>query len=131
VPDNVEIVRSIYAHGLLDTTTGHEALAASDIEYVNPPDAIDPGVRRGGSEVRKALAGLTDVFDQREHRLIRLFDAGDAVVAQVMFRGRGSASGARVEQEEAQTWTFQDGRLVRFEWGRDLGKALSAVGLAE
>ncbi len=29
------------------------------------------------------------------------------------------------------TWTFAEGKIVSFEWGRDLGQALKAVGLAE
>src|SRR5919201_5936308 len=128
---NVEVVRSIYTHGLLDTAAGHAALADGEIEYVNPPDAIDPGVRRGRQEVRRALTGLAEVFDQREHRLKRVFDGGDAVVADVVFHGRGASSGAEVVQKEAHTWTFREGRLVRFEWGRDLSAALRAVGLEE
>jgi ketosteroid isomerase-like protein len=130
--ENVEIVRSIYAQSLLDSAAGHEALAAMGVvEYVNPPDAIDPGVRRGSREVGMALNSLTHVFARREHRLRRLFDAGNTVVAEVVFHGRGASSGAEATQEEVHTWTFREGRLVRFEWGRDLGAALKAVGLEE
>jgi ketosteroid isomerase-like protein len=125
---NVEIVQRIYAEGLLDRVEGHAELVASQFEFVNPPDAIDPGVRRG-QEVADALRSLTDAFDRREHHLLRIFDAGDAVVAQVTFHGRGAMSGVELEQEEAHTWSFREGRLVRFEWGRNLGAALKAVGL--
>jgi ketosteroid isomerase-like protein len=129
--ENVEIVRSIYEQGLLDSTDGHNAFAEAEIEYVNPPDAIDPGVRRG-TGLRKALGSLTEAFDERQHQLRRLFDAGDVVVADVVFSGRGATSGATVTQDEAHTWTFDGtGRIVRFEWGRDLDRALKAVGLAE
>src|SRR6476659_260323 len=104
-PENVEMIRLIYERGLLDSPDGHDAFAQAQIEYVNPPDAIDPGVRRG-SGLRTGLDSLTDAFDEREHRLIRIFDAGDIVVADVVFRGRGATSGATVTQEEAHTWTF-------------------------
>jgi ketosteroid isomerase-like protein len=129
--ENVEIVRRIYANGLLDRETGHEALAESLVEYVNRPDAIDPGVRRGGREVKKALTSLMDAFDRREHRLKRIFDGGDVVVVEVVFSGRGATSGAEATQEEAHTWTSPEGRLMRFEWGRDLEAALKAAGLAD
>ena len=129
--ENVEMVRSIYEHGLLDSAAGHEAFAEAEIEYVNPPDAIDSGVRRGRG-IRTGLGSLTDAFDEREHQLRRVFDAGDMVVADVVFRGRGATSGATVTQDEAHTWTFDGtGRIVRFEWGRDLAQALKAVGLEE
>jgi ketosteroid isomerase-like protein len=116
---------------LLDSVAGHRALAEAEVEYVNPPDAVDPGVRRGTREVQAALSSLADAFDWSENRLKRLYDGGDAVVAEVVFHGRGATSGAEVTQEESHTWTFRDGRLVRFEWGRDLAAALAAVGLAE
>jgi ketosteroid isomerase-like protein len=129
--ENVEMVRSVYEHGLLDSTDGHNALAEAEIEYVNPPDAIDPGVRRGRG-LRTALGSLTEAFDERQHQLRRLFDAGDVVVAHVVFCGRGATSGATVTQDEVHTWTFDGtGRIVRFEWGRDLTAALEAAGLEE
>jgi ketosteroid isomerase-like protein len=129
--ENVEVVRNIYAKRLLDDSAGHNQLVDLGIEYVNPADAIDPGVRRGSREVGDALRSLTEAFDRREHRVNRIFDGGEAVVADVIFSGRGATSGAEVTQAEAHTWTFQDGRLVRFEWGRDLTAALEAVGLSE
>jgi hypothetical protein len=49
--ENVEFVRSIYEQGLLDSASGHRALPEAEVEYVNPSDAVDPGVRRGTSEV--------------------------------------------------------------------------------
>jgi ketosteroid isomerase-like protein len=128
--ENVEIVRRIYTAGWLDRTAGQEHLVHDDWEYVNPPDAITPGVRRG-PQAAEALRSLADAFDQREHRLQRVFDAGDRVVAEVTFVGRGASSGAEVSQQEAHTWTFRDGRVVRFEWGRNLAHALKAVGLEE
>ena len=127
--ENVEMVRGIYEQGLLDSTDGLNPFAEAEIEYVNPADAIDPGVRSGRG-LLAALGSLTDAFDERQHQLKRLFDAGDMVVADVVFSGRGATSGATVTQDEVHTWTFDGpGRIVRFEWGRDLAAALKAVGL--
>jgi ketosteroid isomerase-like protein len=126
----VELVRRLYAEGWLDGTAGNEHLAHDEWEYVNPPDAVAPGVRRGPEAVA-ALRSLAEAFDEREHRLEQVFDAGDSVVAEVTFIGRGASSGAEVTQQEVHTWTFRDGRVVRFEWGRNLAAALEAVGLKE
>ena len=41
------------------------------------------GLRHGGREVETALRELAQAFKRREHRLHRLFDGGDAVVADV------------------------------------------------
>ena len=130
--ENVEIVRRIYQDGLFDHQPDQVlALAAPDVEYVNPPEAVDPGVRRGTAEVARAFQNLSESFDVFRHELHELFDAGDSVVAWVSFRTRSGGSEAEVVQKEAHTWTLRSGRVVRFEWGRDLKAALEAAGLRE
>jgi len=130
--ENVEIVRGIYEKGLLDRDPDRLlALAWPDVEYVNPPEAIDPGVRRGVAEVGQALRNLSEPFDFSRNELHELFDAGDLVVAFVSFRTRSRGSEVEVVQEEVHTWTLRGGRIVRFEWGRDLKAGLEAAGLSE
>ena len=107
------------------------ALATPDIEYVNPPEAVDSGVRRGTAEVARAFQSIAESFDSFRHELHELFDAGDSVVAWVSFCTRSAGSASEVVQQEAHTWTLRDGRIVRFEWGRDLKAALEAAGLSE
>jgi ketosteroid isomerase-like protein len=53
------------------------------------------------------------------------------VVAAVSSFVRSRGSEVDVVQEEAHIWTFRDGKIVRFEWGRDLGAALATAGLSE
>jgi len=131
--ENVELVRRIYDDGLLDrNSAGLFELTVPDVEYVNPPEAVDPGVRRGRDEFAKAMLNLIAAFDSMSNELHELFDAGDSVVvARVTFRTRSRGSEVQVAQEEAHTWTFRDGQIVRFEWGRSLRAALEAVGLRE
>jgi ketosteroid isomerase-like protein len=129
-PENVELVRRLYEDGALDRHY-HLLRAAFDPEvvYVNPPDAVDAGTRRGVADVVTALENLGRSFATTEHELHEVFDAGDAVVARVTFHARGRDSGALLAQEEAHTWTFRGARIISFEWGRDLPAALAAVGL--
>jgi ketosteroid isomerase-like protein len=127
---NVEIVRRIYEDGLIDRD--HEqllALFAPDVEYVNPPEAVDSGIRRGKAEVAQALHNLSESFEAYRHVLRELYHAGDAVVALVDFCARARGSEAEIVQQEAHTWNFRDGMIVRHEWSRDPDGALSAVGL--
>ena len=129
----MELVRRIYEDGLFDRDPErvvHE-FATPDIEYVNPPEAVEHGIRRGPAEVVAALRNSSELFDSSRHELHQLFDGGDAVVAAVSFWTRSRRSGIELVQEEAHTWTFRDGRIVGFEWGRDLGAALEAVRLRE
>ena len=130
--ENVEIVRRIYAEQMMDR--GQERLRelfAPDVEYVNPPEAIEPGTRHGPAAVEKAFRSSADFFDLPWNEVRELFDCGDAVVAAVSFRTRGRGSQSEVLQEEAHIWTLRDGRIARFEWGRDLGAALESAGLSE
>jgi ketosteroid isomerase-like protein len=130
--ENMEIVRRIYQDGLL--AHGRDeilALATPDVEYVNPPEAVDPGIRRGTAEVARAFRNLSESFDFFRHELHELFDAEDSVVASVSFCTRSGGSETEVTQQEAHTWTFQAGRIARFEWGRNLDRALEAAGLSE
>ncbi|HSD25613.1 MAG TPA: nuclear transport factor 2 family protein [Solirubrobacterales bacterium] len=130
--ENVEIVRRIYSEGLIDRDPKRlvDEFAAPDVEYVNPPEAIDPGVRRGRAEVRLALRRARQASPAYRHELHELFDHGDTVVASVS-RHAGRATSSEVTQEEAHSWTLRDGKVVRFERGPDLEAALEAAGSSQ
>jgi hypothetical protein len=72
------------------------------------------------------MGGFSEFFDSSRHELHELFDGGDSVVAAVTFCTRGRGSDREIVHDEAHTWTLRDGRIARFEWGRDLGAALEA-----
>jgi ketosteroid isomerase-like protein len=129
---NTEVVRRLYDEGALDGRFDLlSGVVDPEVVYVNPPDAGDSGTRRGIGEVVTALEALRRSFVTSRHELHDLVDAGDAVVARVTFHAQGRDSGAQLTQEEAHTWTFRDGRIVSFEWGRDIRAALAAVGLSQ
>jgi ketosteroid isomerase-like protein len=127
--ENAEIVRRIYSEGLIDRNPKRlvDHFATPDIEYVNPPEAVDPGIRRGRAQVNLALRRARQSSPSYRHEIHELFDLGDTVVVAVSrHAGRPSSSET---QEEAHTWTLRDGKVVRFERGRNLETALDAAGL--
>jgi ketosteroid isomerase-like protein len=132
--ENVELVRGLYEGGVLDAAIDGSGetlreLLHPDVVFVNPPEAVEPGTRRGIDEVMGAAAGAARSFGATRHELRELFDAGDAVVALVTAEARGRDSGVQVSQEEAHTWTLRDGKVVAFEWSRDPPAALAAAGV--
>ena len=133
--ENVEIVRRIYTEGLIDRDPKRlvDEFATPDIEYVNPPDDVDPGDRRGRTEVILALRRARQSFSEYQHRLRDLFDVGDTVVAAVSFHATARRGGKSdvIQREEAHIWTLRDGKVVRFENGRNLKDALEAAGRSE
>jgi ketosteroid isomerase-like protein len=129
---DVEIVRHVYASGMIDRDPEELLqLATSDVEYVNPPYAVEPGVRRGVPAVAQAMRRFAEVWEESRHELRELYDCGDTVVAAVSWHIRSRASERELVNEEAHTWTLREGRITRFEWGQDLGKALEAAGQSE
>ena len=128
--ENMEIVRRIYSEGLIDRDPRRlvDHFATPDIEYVNPPEAVDPGIRRGRGQVNLALRRARQSSPSYRHELHELFDLGDTVVAAVS-RHAGRPSSTET-QEEAHTWTICDGKVVRFERGPNLQAALETVELS-
>jgi ketosteroid isomerase-like protein len=128
---NVEVVRRVYDAWARGEFPGPAELLGEGIEYVNPPGAIEPGIRRGltafGEAVERTLEGWESWQMQPEE-----FEAcGDQVAVVLRYRARGYASGLELDGRESALWTIRDGRVVRYEWFHAPGDALKAVGLTE
>jgi hypothetical protein len=66
--ENVEVVRELYEAmdaGRLDPVL---SFLDPEIEYVNPPDAIDPGTRHGIQGMVEAVANVTEPFESSAHK---------------------------------------------------------------
>jgi ketosteroid isomerase-like protein len=77
------------------------------------------------------MRGFAEPWEESRHELRELYDCGDIVVAAVSWHIRGRGSERELVNEEAHTWTLHEGRIARFEWGQDLGKALEVAGVPE
>ena len=76
---NLEIVRHLYVSGMMDRDPEELLqLATSDIEYVNPPYAVEPGVHRGLVAVGQAMRRFAEPWDESRHELRELYDCGDS-----------------------------------------------------
>jgi ketosteroid isomerase-like protein len=124
--ENVEIVRSIYAAWLEGESA--RSMIDAEIEYVNPPDAVESGTRHG----RGAFAGIRDAYDDVRVEPEELIDAGDdevVVIARVTAKGRGS--GVEIDWRQGYVWTIREGKGVRFRWFTDPEQALEAAGVSK
>jgi ketosteroid isomerase-like protein len=101
-----------------------------DAEYVNPPEAVEGGTRRGEGELMEMWTNLLDVFDIDSVEVFELREAPPGAFTFVRFRGRGRGSGVPVDVQQYHVITVRDGRVARLAWflGRD--DALAAAGLA-
>ena len=111
--ENVDIVRNIYDSGMFDRDPADMMeLAAPEIEYVNPPYAVEPGVRRGIAEVEEAMRRFAEPWDTSRHELLELYDCGDTVVVDVNWHIRGRGGERELINREAHSWTLLDGRIT-------------------
>jgi ketosteroid isomerase-like protein len=127
--ENVAIARRLYDAWACGEVPGPHELLDPEIEYVNPPGAIEPGIRRGleafTAAVRRTLEGWSRWVMEPE----RFEDTGDKVAVTVRYRATGRTSGIDVEGRESALLTMRDGRVVRYEWFHGPEDAAHAAGL--
>ena len=127
--DNVEVVRHIYGAWGKEGSPVASGLLDPDIEWVNPPDAVERGTRQGLDAFGAAADTVSDTFEGVGIQIDEMLDAGDRVVVLATLRGRGRGSGADIERRQGYIWTIRDGKATRFEWFTTPEDALRAAGL--
>jgi ketosteroid isomerase-like protein len=99
-------------------------LIDTELEYVNPPYAVEPGIRRGPGPFGK----LREVYPDLRVEPERFVDAGEHVVVIATVRGT-SVSGIKAQWRQGYVWTIRAGKAIRFRWFNQPNEALEAVGL--
>jgi ketosteroid isomerase-like protein len=95
---------------------GPADLLDADVEYVNPPGAIEPGVRRGLEAFAGAVAKAAEAWEVWQMEPHASEARGEDVAVAVRYKGQGRGSGLEVEGHESALWTIRRGRVVRYAW---------------
>ena len=127
--ENVDVIRRIYAVWGKEGSPVPSGLLDHQIEWVNPPDAIERGTRAGIDAFATALGAVSDTFAGVGVDIDEILDAGDRVVVLATLHGRGRGSGAEVERRQGYVWTLRDGKAIRFEWFNRPDDAMRAAGI--
>jgi ketosteroid isomerase-like protein len=98
-----------------------------DVEVYDPD--LPEGHYRGPEAVRRAAELMMSGFEDVEIKDFRLLSAGDRVVALLHTRGKGERIDLEVEQHDAHTVTFRDGKIAYWRVYLDQTEALADVGL--
>ena len=133
--ENVEVARRLFeAAGRRDT----DALLEIYDPYIvwdasrTQRGAITGKVVQGREDLLRWLREWYEVWETMDDVLEELIDAGQQRVVSIMTqRGRGKASGVKVENSLGAVWTVQDGKVIRAVWFPSPAQALEAVGLSE
>lgn len=75
------------------------------------------------------LASVMRAFERSELEPVRFLGKGDALAAEILWRGVMAGSDTPVEQRLACAYRFREGLIVYTAWFAELEGALSAVGL--
>ena len=128
---NVQIVRSVYEAWARNDLPGPAHLFDEQVEYVNPPEAVEPGTREGINAFSQAVREVFEGCESWQIEPERLIPSGERVAVVVHYRAHWRASGVDTEAHESALWTICDGKVVRYEWFHGPNDALEAVGLSE
>ena len=111
------------------------ALLDADAEYVNRPSAVEPGTRRGASEVIAVFRAQWEALTDAQLEIDRIYDRDDEVIALGRMSRRMPGSDARLDDRTLTSYKFRNGKVVRIEdlgFGRtEVEAALEALGLQE
>jgi uncharacterized protein len=102
-----------------------------EVEWHNPDNALEPGVRHGRDSFKEALERVLDSFEISSVELERITEVGDLVVVLLHVQGQGRGSGAPLDQHFGHVLTMRNGKAIRFAWFTDQTQALEAAGLSE
>jgi len=124
--DLVAVVRKIFDAFERGDYDGIMGLLRDDCEFRNPEHAIEPGVRHGPAEFRRALENVNQILDFtvefEEMRHIR-----DTVVVGYRAIGAGKESGVPIDQRFGSVWRFEGGKVKSMAWFSSFDEALAAA----
>jgi ketosteroid isomerase-like protein len=128
---DLNTIRVAYADfGRGDWTNLLESLDP-EVEWHNPDNALEPGVRHGKDSFKDALERVLDSFEISSIDLERITEVGDQVVVLLHVQGQGRGSGVPLDQHFGHVLTMRNGKAIRFAWFTDQTAALEAAGLSE
>jgi ketosteroid isomerase-like protein len=113
---NVETVRKLHEAWNEDDTDRMLELIDEGFEYVNPPYAVEGGMKRGHAGFEEVMENLRSSFESYRHDPEEILDRGDHVIVRSRFTARGRGSGVDVERKRFHVWKLRNGKATRLQW---------------
>lgn len=111
--ESLQIVRAIHEAWARGASAGK--YLSPEIEYVNPPDAVEPGTRTG----RQTFSALREVYPDLSVTPLEFHEVEGAIVVPVQLSGHASSSDVGLTWELTYVWWVENGLAVRFAWFQD------------
>lgn len=106
------------------------ALVTDEITYINPPMALEPGIRHGKTGLAKVARAQWEILDRMV--LERVESRDDSLITVSVISGTIPGSDARLDTTVVVRWMFADGLVHVIEVlgaGSSAEDALRAAGL--
>ena len=129
--ENVEIVQRAMAAYMGDDEVTARLLVTPDVVISMRPDQPDPQDHHGYDGMLKASAEWREAWDEQTFETVRIWGAGDYVIASTREVLRGKLSGVPMEHSSTFVYTLDKGRIARIQIFGSEPEALKAVGLQE
>ncbi len=124
---NAEVVRSLYEAWQRDGFGVVPELMAPDIEYVNPPYAVEPGVRHGFDGFAEAATALGAVYGDYHVATAELRELGDRVVVAAHVTTSSKSRAIPIGADRGYVFDVHAGKVTRFAWFNTHAEALAEV----
>lgn len=129
--EDIALIERAYERWRSDGIEGVLELSDEQVEWVPPPQALEPETKRGKQAIRAAYRAYEETFDEFLPEADEILPTAEPgvylVLARTSVRGRGS--GAAVSIEVGHLVTVRDGRLARMKVVIDRDEARRLAGL--
>jgi len=130
--ENVEIIRQSYEAFNSRDLTLIGSLLHPDFELnLSNSMGFDRSNYLGERGLERFFESYWDAFESISIEVDELIGTGDAIVAIIRARGRGTGSGIEVDARGPHLWSFRDGKVVGLALYEHLDEALEAASLAQ
>jgi len=124
---NEATMRRIYAALVERDLETIAELSHPEIEYRNPPDAVEPGTRSGRDAILNLTETLFETFEYVELTPARFAEAGDVMAVELRVEARSQAAGVPITQHLGHLFEFRDGVVLSLEWSSSPDEAFAAL----
>jgi ketosteroid isomerase-like protein len=130
--ENLEIVRRSNRALNRGDLAGALVDYAEDAVFRDLRTAPDvPAEARGRGGIMAVIDAWAGTFEELEAQIVDVVDAGDFVVAETYWRGRGKGSGVAIDAHQFDLFELRNGEFVATTLGfRSRDEAMSAAGIS-
>jgi ribosomal protein S18 acetylase RimI-like enzyme/ketosteroid isomerase-like protein len=129
--EDIALIERAYERWRSDGIEGVLELSAEQVEWVPPPQALEPETKRGKQAIRAAYRAYEETFDEFLPEADEILPTPEPgvylVLARTSVRGRGS--GAAVSIEVGHLVTVREGRLAGMQVVIDRDEARRLAGI--